>query len=146
MAEARPAVRAPSPAPSPQAAAETGGRGHLHVADRAVQRIAQAAALEVEGVAPRGTPARSTTAAITGAIGGALGREHPRVRCEVAGHRARVHVEVVTVWPYAAAEVAAAVREHVGERLRVLAGVRADGVHVTVAEVALATTPGRRVR
>ncbi|WP_432574305.1 Asp23/Gls24 family envelope stress response protein [Kineococcus sp. SYSU DK005] len=133
-------ARAAVGAPSAEAAAEMGGRGHLVVQDRAVQRIAEAAAVEVEGVAPAG--------ATTGAIGNALGRDYPRVDCEVAGHRVRVRLEIVTVWPHSAAEVAAAVGDHVRERLRVLAGMSVDSTRVTVARVAPPTTaaPRRRVR
>lgn len=156
---------------SSEAAAEMSGRGRSEIRDRAVQRIVEAAAREVEGVAPpgdgsargtrtgdrtgsrRGSRTGSGTAvatgagAITGAVGDALSRDYPRVQCEVAGHRVRVRVDVVTLWPYAAAEVAAAVRDHIGERLRVLAGMSMDSIHVTVAKVVLptTTTPRRRV-
>lgn len=113
-----------------------GRRGSLVVSDKAVQRIAAAAALEVPGVAPRSTSAS--------ALGSALGRTYPRVDCQVAGHRVRAEVQIVTHWPQPAARVAAEVREHVAQRLRTLAALEADSVEVHVEKVVRPTTPERR--
>ncbi|WP_208972294.1 Asp23/Gls24 family envelope stress response protein, partial [Kineococcus rubinsiae] len=119
--------------------AERGRRGTLRVADRAVERIAEAAALEVPGVAPSG--------AGTGTLGTALGRAYPRVGCQVAGRRVRADVEIATRWPQPADRVAAAVREHVTERLSTLAALDVDAVDVRVAEVVrLVARDARRVR
>jgi len=134
-------------APGAEVLAEPGARGRLEVADRVVQRIAEAAAAGVDGVAPRTTSDGSLTGSVTTAVGGALGRSLPRASCVVAGSRVRVEVEVATLWPRPAAEVAARVRDGVAERLETLAGVRVDAVAVTVAKVVRATTPARaRVR
>jgi len=127
--------------------AEPGSRGRLDVADRVVQRIAEAAAAEVDGVAPRTSSDGSLAQNVTTAVGGALGRSLPRASCVVAGSRVRVEVEVATLWPRPATEVAARVRDGVAERLETLAGVRVDAVAVTVAKVVQAAAPARaRVR
>lgn len=116
-----------------------GSRGSLDVHDKAVGRIAEAATLEVSGVAP----ADSTTSA----LGSVLGRAYPRVDCQVAGRRVRAEVEVVTHWPQSTAKVAAAVRDHVAERLRTLADLEVDAVEVHVVKVIRPATRERiRVR
>ncbi|GAB3471706.1 Asp23/Gls24 family envelope stress response protein [Kineococcus sp. DHX-1] len=115
---------------------ETASRGALEVKDKAVERIAEAAVFEVPGVI-----AAEDTA---GTIATALGRAYPRVDVHVAGHRARVQIEIVTAWPRPAAGVAAAVRDHVADRLHTLAALDVDVVDVTVAKVLRPTTPERR--
>ncbi|WP_328291812.1 Asp23/Gls24 family envelope stress response protein [Kineococcus sp. NBC_00420] len=115
---------------------EIATRGSLQVKEKAVERIAEAAVAEVPGVIAAQDSA--------GTIATALGRSYPRVDVQVAGHRARVEVDIVTAWPRPAAAVAAAVRDHVTERLRTLADLDVDVVDVTVAKVLRPTTPERR--
>lgn len=117
-----------------------GARGSLELKDKAVERIAQAAVSEVSGVAP----SQATTSALGGTLGNALGRTYPRVECHLAGRRVRARVEIVIHWPQPAARVAAAVRDHVADRLRVLADLDVDAVEVHVAKVVRPTTPERR--
>ncbi|WP_328291474.1 alkaline shock response membrane anchor protein AmaP [Kineococcus sp. NBC_00420] len=125
---------------SPQQRNEMGARGSLEVKDKAVERIAEAAVLEVSGVAPAGD-----TAGVLGAtLGAALGRSYPRVDVHVAGHRVHAQVEIVTHWPRPAAQVAAAVRDHVADRLQTLAALDVDAVEVQVAKVIRRTTPEKR--
>lgn len=121
---------------SAQERTETGARGSLEVKDKAVERIAEAAVAEVPGV----IAADDTV----GTIATVLGRSYPRVDVHVAGHRARVQVDIVTAWPRPAAAVAAAVRDHVAERLHTLAALDVDAVDVAVAKVLRPTTPERR--
>ncbi|WP_167582837.1 Asp23/Gls24 family envelope stress response protein [Kineococcus rubinsiae] len=104
--------------------------------NRAVERIAEAAVGEVPGVI-----ASQETA---GTLATALGRAYPRVDVHVAGRRVRVQADIVTRWPLPAAQVAAAVREHVAERLSTLADLDIDTVDVEVAKVLRPTTPERK--
>ena len=113
-------------------------RGAVRVADRVVERIARTAVLQVDGVAPEGTT--------TGAIGTALGRTYPRVDCTVAGDHVRVSVEIETLWPASAAQVARDVQAAVADQLERFAGLHADTVNVLVARVAHATQEPRRVQ
>jgi uncharacterized alkaline shock family protein YloU len=118
---------------------EPGERGSLVIKDRVAERIAQAAALDVTGVAP--------TAASTSAVGAALGRGYPRVDCDVAGGRVRAHVEIVGLWPTPAARLGADVRAAVTEQLQRLAGLHVDAVDVSLVNVVLPTaSPRRRVQ
>lgn len=131
---AAPAPVRPGRVPDPD---EAGRRGNLVVKDRVVERIAEAAAVRVPGVAPAGA----------GAIGTALGRGYPRVECDVAGGRVRAQVEVVGLWPTPAARLGAQVRAAVAADLRRLVGLRVDAVDVTIAKVVRATAaPHRRVQ
>jgi uncharacterized alkaline shock family protein YloU len=118
---------------------EAGRRGSLVVKDRVVERIAEAAAVRVPGVAP--------AAAGTSTVGAALGRGYPRVDCDVAGGRVRAHVEIVGLWPTPAARLGAQVRAAVAADLHHLVGLRVDAVDVSIAKVVRATTaPRRRVQ
>lgn len=113
-------------------------RGTVHVADQAVERIARAAVLQVDGVAPAGETA--------GSIGTALGRAYPHVACRVAGDRVRAVVEIATTWPAPASRVARDVQAAVTDQLERLAGIRVDAVEVVVAQVVQATKDERRVQ
>lgn len=113
-----------------------GERGNLVIHDRVAERIAEAAALQVAGVAP--------AAASTGTVGAALGRGYPRVNCDIAGGRVRAHVEIVGLWPTPAARLGAEVRTAVAEQLQRLAGLRVDAVDVSIAKVVRPTAPSRR--
>jgi uncharacterized alkaline shock family protein YloU len=115
---------------------DPGERGSLVIKDRVVQRIAEAAALQVPGVVP--------AAQSTSAIGAALGRAYPRVDCDVAGGRVRADVEVIGRWPTPAAQLGTQVRAAVTDQLQRLAGLRVDAVDVTIAKIVRGATPPRR--
>ncbi|TXR57955.1 Asp23/Gls24 family envelope stress response protein [Quadrisphaera setariae] len=131
---------APSALPEPQALPEPGSRGSLQVAERVVVAIARAAAMEVTGVATTTQNKSASKAAglgsqISDQLTSAVGRTLPRASAQVAGHRARITLEVALVWPHPAAQVAQQVREHVTTRLAQLAAVETDAVTVTISAV-----------
>lgn len=135
--------------------AEAGERGSLVLKDRVVQRIAEAAATGVPGVAPAGGPSSGSSSSSVGdvvssvgsAVGSALSRDYPRVEVVVAGARVHARVEVVGLWPVPAPSLAGAVRTAVASQLQSLAGMRVDGVDVEIAKYVHPTTPERsRVR
>lgn len=118
---------------------DPGWRGSLLIKDRAVQRIAEAAALAVTGVAPAEKS--------TNALNSALGRAYPRVDCDVAGGRVRAELEIVGVWPTPAPLLAGQVRDAVTDQLERLAGLTVDAVDVNVAKVIrVQAAPRRRVQ
>jgi len=100
---------------------EPGGRGSLRIADNVIARVAEMAALGVDGVA--------------GPDGKAFGRGLPRSHSTVAGNRARVMLEIATLWPRPAADIAAEVRTQVGDQLGALLDLQADSVGVEVMRV-----------
>jgi uncharacterized alkaline shock family protein YloU len=125
--------------PDTNGATDPGERGSLIIKDRAVQRIAEAAALSVAGV----VPAEQST----NTLNAALGRAYPRVDCDVAGGRVRAAVEIVGLWPTPAPQLAAQVRQAVTDQLQTLAGLRVDAVDVTIAKIVrIAAPPRRRVQ
>jgi uncharacterized alkaline shock family protein YloU len=125
--------------PDTDGATDPGERGTLIIKDRAVQRIAEAAALSVAGV----VPAEQST----NTLNAALGRAYPRVDCDVAGGRVRADVEIVGLWPTPAPQLAAQVRQAVTDQLQTLAGLRVDAVDVTIAKIVrIAAPPRRRVQ
>ena len=108
-------------------------RGRLVIADRVVERIATAAAGEVQGVASQGS-----------GLDQVLGHGYPKAKATVAGDRARVHVQIAVFWPHPLGQVCGQVRDEVRDRLTKLIGVRVDAVDVTAAKVMRATKPEQR--
>lgn len=104
--------------------AHQGGPGRTTIAPRVVERIAVAAAAEVD----------ATTRANGGLTRLVRGRL-PRASAVVAGQTSRISVEVAATWPTPLASVAGEVRDHVAERVGTLAGVDVTAVDVTVAEI-----------
>ena len=69
----------------------------------------------------------------------------PKTSVDVDGSKAYVSLEIAVRWPAPVAEVAGQVRRHVRERIRELAGLEVEEVHVVVADLATDITPPPRV-
>ena len=110
-------------------------RGTLDVRLKAVERIAERAALEVEGTVRQ----RGTLDAVSG--GG-----YPRVEARVHGRTARLTVHVACGWPAPVAHLAEQVRDTVLTRTSALTGVHVSSVDVTVHTISSSTDESRRVR
>lgn len=113
--------------------AEPQQRGRTIIENAVLEHIAVHAALEVSGVIATGSD-----------LDKLIGRRLPKAGARVAGTRARVLVEVAAAWPHPVATVAAAVREHVSERLLALTGLQVDAVDVEVARVIHSREPQPR--
>lgn len=80
------------------------------------------------------------------------GRDLPRVQVHVRGDRVRAELDIAVDWPRPLAEVAAAVRGRVRDRLDALSGLRVDAVDVRVPTITTTAgntdddTPRRRVQ
>ena len=70
----------------------------------------------------------------------------PKTSVEVDGSKAYVSLEIAVRWPASVAEVTGHVRRHVRDRIRELAGLDVDEVHIVVADLATDITPPPRVR
>lgn len=114
--------------------ADPGRRGRLHLASRAVDRIAGHAAGQVPGVSRRGTN-----------LGRLVGRTSPTADSTVAGDTVRVQMDVAVLWPHGAGDVARQVRSRVGDELGRLTGLSVAAVDVTVSrfDQPEETSPGR---
>ena len=99
-------------------------RGTVTVRDKAVQRIARAAACEVGGVHEHGSR--------LGVLGG---RTLPAVDVEVSDGQARARVELAVAWPRPCRTVADGVRSRVRWALSELAGLGVDTVDVTISTI-----------
>ncbi|MDA2892532.1 Asp23/Gls24 family envelope stress response protein [Mycolicibacterium sp. BiH015] len=111
---------------------DPGTRGSLTIRDKAVEAVACATALEVDGVV------RSSHG-----IGRLALRELPRVDVVVAGDHVRASLEVAVAWGRPLSATAAEVRRRVGRGLSELSGLVVDGVDVHVRSV-VAPEPGER--
>lgn len=122
--------------------------GRITIADGVVTKIAAMAAAENPDAG----------AAVARVLGRAVpGARHlgvrdtdlsalPRTRVEVDGSKAFVTLEMAVRWPASVLAVTAQVRRHVRERIRELAGLEADEVHIVVSDLATDITPPPRVR
>ena len=122
--------------------------GAINVADGVVTKIAARAAAEnpdagaaaarVFGRAVPGAdslPVRSTDLSAL-----------PKTTVQVDGAKAYISLEIAVRWPASIAEVTGQVRRHVRDRVRELAGLDVDEVHIVVADLATDITPPPRVR
>lgn len=113
---------------------DPGRRGRLHLATRAVDRIADHAARQVPGVSRQGS-----------GLGRLIGRTGPSAGSTVAGDTVRVQLDVAVLWPHPAGEVARSVRSTVSSELNRLTGLSVAAVDVTVSrfDQPADTSPGR---
>jgi uncharacterized alkaline shock family protein YloU len=100
-----------------------GDRGRLEISPRALERIAEITAREVQGVIRREAT---------------LGRGLPKAKALLAGQRVRLDVVLAVVWGYALAELAAEVRGRVTRAITDLTGLGVDAVSIDISAVELA--------
>jgi uncharacterized alkaline shock family protein YloU len=122
--------------------------GRISIADTVVTKIAARAAAENPDAGA--AVARVLGRAVPGA--GQLGVRGtdlsalPKTSVQVDGSKAYVTLEIAVRWPASVAEVTGHVRQHVRDRIRELAGLDVDEVHIVVADLATDITPPPRVR
>jgi uncharacterized alkaline shock family protein YloU len=122
--------------------------GRITVADNVVTKIAAQAAAENPDAGA--AVARVLGHAVPGA--GHLGVRGtdldalPKTTVQVDGSKAYVSLEIAVRWTASVAEVTGQVRRHVRERVRELAGLEVDEVHIVVTSLATDITPPPRVR
>ena len=131
-------------APAPLAGCTELGR--ISIADGVVTKIAARAAAENPDAGA--ATARVLGRAVPGAIPGVRGTDLdslPKTTVDVDGSKAYVSLEIAVRWPAPVAEVTEQVRRHVRERIRELAGLEVEEVHIIVADLATDITPPPRV-
>ena len=121
--------------------------GTISIADGVVTKIAACAAAENPDAGAAG--ARVFGHAVPGA--GNLGVRGtdlsalPKTSVQVDGSKAYVTLEIAVRWPASVTEVTGQVRRHVRDRVRDLAGLEVDEVHIIVADLATDIVPPPRV-
>jgi uncharacterized alkaline shock family protein YloU len=108
---------------------DPGSRGRLDISPRAVERIAEATALQVAGVLRREAT---------------FGRGFPRAKAQLAGRRVGLDLEIAVEWGHPLAELAAEARGRVGRAVGDLTGLGVDAVRVDISAVEL-PDPSQRV-
>lgn len=123
--------------------------GTITIADGVVTKIAARAAAEnpdagasAARMLGRAVPAAGRLPGVRSADLDAL----PKTTVDVDGSKAYVSLELSVRWPASVPEVTAQVRRHVRGRVRELAGLDVDGVHIVVADLVTDITPPPRVR
>jgi uncharacterized alkaline shock family protein YloU len=122
--------------------------GRITVADSVVTKIAAQAAAENPDAGA--AAARVLGHAVPGAghfgVRGTDLDALPKTTVQVDGSKAYVNLEIAVRWTASVAEVTAQVRRHVRDRVRELAGLEVDEVHIVVAGLATDITRPTRVR
>ena len=108
-------------ATAPETLPDPPERGTLDVRLKAVERVAELAALEVAG-----------TVRHQGALDRVAGGGYPKVTTRVHGRSARITVQVACSWPAPVARLAERVRVKVLSQTTSLTGVHVASVDVTV--------------
>ena len=148
MADPRPQPMSTGMDIEPAARAGRNELGTVSIADGVVTKIAARAA--AENPAAGAAVARMLGRVVPGA--GHLGvrgtdlQALPKTSVDVDGSKAFVALEISVRWPASVPDVTAQVRSHVRDRIRELAGLDADEVHIVVADLATDIAPPPRVR
>ena len=148
MAVARPQPMSAGTDLEPAARAGRNALGTISIADRVVSKIAAQAAAENSDTGA--AAARMLGRVVPGA--GHLGMRGtdlqalPKTSVDVDGSKAFVTLEISVRWPASVPDVAEQVRAHVRDRVRELAGLDVDEVHIVVADLATDIVPPPRVR
>ena len=123
--------------------------GMIKIDDSVVTKIAARAAAENPDAGA--AAARMLGRAVPGAsqLPGVRGTDLqglPKTSVVVDGSKAFVTIELAVRWPVSVPEVTEQVRQHVRDRVRELAGLEVDEVHIVVADLAVDIPPPPRVR
>jgi uncharacterized alkaline shock family protein YloU len=148
MAVARPQPMSTGTDVEPAARAGRNELGTISIADGVVSKIAARAAAENPDAGA--AAARMLGRVVPGA--GHLGvrgtdlQALPKTSVDVDGSKAFVTLEISVRWPASVPDVAEQVRGHVRDRVRELAGLDVEEVHIVVADLATDIAPPPRVR
>jgi uncharacterized alkaline shock family protein YloU len=123
--------------------------GMIKIDDRVVTKIAARAAAENPDAGT--AAARMLGRAVPGAnqLPGVRGTDLqglPKTSVQVDGSKAFVTLELAVRWPASIPEVTEQVRRQIRARVRELAGLEVDEVHIVVADLAVDISPPPRVR
>jgi uncharacterized alkaline shock family protein YloU len=134
---------------APLAQAGRNELGTISIADGVVTKIAARAAAEnpdagaaAARMLGRAVPAASRMPGVRNIDLEAL----PKTTVQVDGSKAFITLEISVRWPASIPEVTMQLRSHVRDRVRQLAGLDVDEVHIVVADLATDITPPPRVR
>jgi len=132
--------------------AELSGRnelGTILIADGVITKIAARAAAENPDAGAAAARMLGRAIPQAGRLPGVRSTDLdglPKTTVDVDGSKAYVSLEISVRWPVSIQEVTAQVRDHVRDRIRELAGLDVDEVHIVVADLATDITPPPRVR
>lgn len=148
MAVARPQPMSAGTDVEPAARAGRNELGTISIADGVVSKIAAQAAAENSdaGAAAARMLGRVVPGASRVGVRGTDLQALPKTSVDVDGSRAFVTLEISVRWPASVPHVTGQVRGHVRDRVRELAGLDVDEVHIVVADLATDIAPPPRVR
>ncbi|MFT4043999.1 MAG: DUF6286 domain-containing protein [Gordonia sp. (in: high G+C Gram-positive bacteria)] len=114
-------------------------RGDLTLADRVGAKIAERAALDIDGVRKTGGAGGSVITALNPLPGG-----YPSAAVDMSQPVPVVRLKIAVGWPCAVAQVCATTRDHVADEMARLTGIRPARVEVRVADLVSGAHARRR--
>jgi uncharacterized alkaline shock family protein YloU len=122
--------------------------GTISIADGVVSKLAAQAAAENPDTGAAAAQALGRAVPGAGHLGvrGTDLDALPKTSVDVDGSKAYVSLEISVRWPASVPEVTARVRDHVRDRVKELAGLEVDEVHIVVADLATDIAAPPRVR
>lgn len=126
----------PTPPPADAQPARARVKGRIDIADDVVEKVAAAAAYEVDGVADLGGNVASALEMMRQRIGiGRKKEEQSRVSADIEGGEAEIDVAITIKYGYAIVEVARRVQVNVAQQAHLMLGLKVMAVNVTVEDI-----------
>lgn len=122
--------------------------GTISIADRVVSKIAARAAAENPDAGAAAARMLGRVVPGSGHLGvrGTDLQALPKTSVDVDGSKAFITLEISVRWPASVPDVAGQVRSHVRDRVRELAGLDVDEVHIVITDLATDIVPPPRAR
>lgn len=110
-------------------------KGRIDIADEVVEKVAAAAAYEVEGVADLAGNVANALEMMRQRIGIGRKKEEGRVTADIAGGEAEIDVAITIKYGHAIVEVARRVQVNVAQQANLMLGLKVMAVNVTVDDI-----------
>lgn len=134
-AASSPAASSPPAGPPQAAAAPARVKGRIDIADEVIEKVAAAAAYEVEGVADLGSDVGSALERMRERIGIGKKDDSGGVGVDIAGGEAEIDVPVTVKYGHALIDVARRVQANVAHQLNLMLGLKITAVNVTIDDI-----------
>jgi uncharacterized alkaline shock family protein YloU len=148
MAIAQPPPMSAGTNAEPVARAGRNELGTISIADRVVSKIVARAAAENPDAGAAAARMLGRVVPGSGHLGvrGTDLQALPKTSVDVDGSKAFITLEISVRWPASVPDVAEQVRSHVRDRVRELAGLDVDEVHIIITDLATDIVPPPRAR
>ncbi|SES43204.1 Asp23/Gls24 family envelope stress response protein [Lentzea albida] len=130
----------PAGPPAQENTDDPGARGSLTISERAVERIASHAALEVDGIGGSAPRVLGVT------VGAEEAERNVRIAARITGAVVALDVRLSITYPAPVGSTAESARTHLISRVHALTGLSVSKVDITVTALHRAVVTPRRIR